>query len=209
MNTERRSRTKRGILVALLFVLLIYIIGSTYARYTNTTTSTGTVTVAKWAIKINTDDMPTTATQDVTFVLDDNEYVSDDVIAPARSGHFDVVLDPTGSQVAIDYIIKCGTTNLTTDDNGITDPASKISVTGAKYWIGEVSGNGTDATLTGNGVTINEELGDVEAGKAVTLRITVEWDNDDDKQNTHDTANGIAADTITIPVEVTAQQHIG
>lgn len=207
-NTERRSRTKRGIFIALVLVLLVYIIGSTYARYTNTTTSTGKVTVAKWAVTINDDDMPTTATQDVTFVLDDNEYVSDGVIAPARSGHFDIVLDPTGSQVAIDYKIKCATTALTTATNGITDPASKISVTGAKYWIGEVTGDGTTATLTGDGVKIFEQLSDVEAGKAVTLRITVEWDNDSDNQNTHDTANGIAADEITIPVTVTAQQHI-
>ena len=47
-------------------------------------------------------------------------------------------------------------TALTTATNGITDPASKISVTGAKYWIGEVTGDGTTATLTGDGVTIFE-----------------------------------------------------
>ena len=213
MNTERRSRAKRGILIALVLVLLIYIIGSTYARYTNTVKLNGQVKIAKWAVKLNGTLMDTiTETQTVTLTLSDNAYVSDDRIAPDRSAYFDILLDPTGSEVAIDYIIKCDFASAT----GITNTASKIEVTGVEYW--EAAAIPTPATggtaldkddLQGtDGIKISETLAKVEAGTKIAARVTITWDNDSDGHNVADTANGVAAGTITIPVTVTAQQHI-
>ena len=215
-NTERRSRTKRGIFIALVLVLLVYIIGSTYARYTNTSTLNGKVQMAEWQVKINTEDMNATATtQDVTLTLEDNEFVSDDRIAPDRTGYFDITLDPTGSEVAIDYIISCDFDNVAT---GIADSGSDIAISGAEYWRAATAGTAGSGTAvdvnSATGVKISETLAEVEGNTPITVRVKVTWTHHTDGSlDSNDTANGVAARTaanavITIPVTVTAQQHI-
>ena len=64
-----------------------------------------------------------------------------------------------------------------------------------------------DPILTG--VTIEENLEDVLANKKVTVRVTITWDNDSDNENAADTANGVTAADIKVPVTITAKQHIG
>ena len=213
---NRRSGVRRGTLVALIILALIAIIGGTYARYTNTATLSGKVQMAAWHVELNAEDMNTAAsTQDVTLTLEDNDYVSDDRIAPDRSGYFDILLDPTGSEVAIDYIISCDFANVA---SGIANTDSDIAITGAKFW--KAATAGTDATGTAididsaSGVTLSETLAAVEANTPITVRVTVTWTHHEDTtHNGADTENGVAARTaanamITIPVTVTAQQHI-
>ena len=211
---NRRTSVRRGTLVALIILALIAIIGGTYARYTNTATLSGKVQMAAWHVELNGEDMNTAAsTQDVTLTLAENDYVSDDRIAPDRSGYFDILLDPTGSEVAIDYIISCDFANAAT---GIANTDSDITITGAKFW--KAASAGTDDTGTAininsaSGVTLSETLAAVEANTPITVRVTVTWTHHADASlDSADTANGVAARTnamITIPVTVTAQQHI-
>ena len=216
MNTERRSRTKRGIFVALLLVLIIYIIGSTYARYINTVDMEGQVQIAKWAVKLNDTLMDTiSTTQTVTLTLSTNQYVADNRIAPDRSAYFDILLDPSGSEVAIDYIISCDFDHIT----GLTNSGSDFAISGVEYWEAAAVGTaGTGTALTSaqltelqstDGFTISETLAKVTSNTKIAARITVTWTHHEDTtHNTADTANGVAAGTITIPVTVTARQHI-
>jgi hypothetical protein len=212
-NTERRNRTKRGILIALLLVLLIYIIGSTYARYTNSATLNGQVQIAKWAVKLNNTLMDTiTSTQNVTLTLSPNSFVADNRIAPDRSAYFDILLDPTGSEVAIDYLIKCDFANI----SGITNNGSDIEISGAEYWKADAvgtAGTGTAITVADlkgtNGIKIAETLAEVQTPTKIAVRVTLTWTHHETTEyNTADTANGVAAGTITLPVTVTARQHI-
>lgn len=206
-NTTRKSEAKRWTLVALIIFALVAIIGGTYARYSSSGDANATVKVAKWKVALNGSDISSataTVTPTVNYVA--NNYVKDGKLAPNRSATFDVELDPTGSEVAIDYVLKINTANIT----GITNAASKISVSGAKYRIGTVAGDGSNATITGaDGVTIEENLEDVLANKKVTVRVTITWDNDSDNENAADTANGVTAADIKVPVTITAKQHIG
>ena len=200
-NTERRSKTRRGILVVLLFVLLIYIIGSTYARYTNTAELNGQVQIAKWAVKLN-----------VTLTLSTNSFVADNRIAPDRSAYFDILLDPTCSEVAIDYLIKCDFANI----SGITNNGSDIAISGAEYWKADAvgtAGTGTAITVADlkgtNGIKIAETLAEVQTPTKIAVRVTLTWTHHETTEyNTADTANGVAAGTIELPVTVTARQHI-
>lgn len=203
---DEKSKKKRNILLILLLIIAVAVaVGTTYSRYMSTGTANAKAEIAKWQVKLNGENMSTTPiTKDVELTYVSNDYVKSDKIAPGRKATFDITLDPTGSEVAIDYILKVDVSAIT----GISDANSKIAVTGAKYKIGN-EGAEQEATITGeDGVVISETLQEVENGNIVTMTVTLEWDNNEDNLSSHDTANGAAGGTITVPVTVTAQQHI-
>lgn len=204
-KSEGNKRKKSSILVILLLLLVVVIGGYTYSRYMSSGTADSTADIAKWSIKIGTSDLDTYTTEsplEAALTLAANDYVADGVIAPGRAGTYTVEINPTDSQVAIDYIIKVN------EISGLTAINDKIKVTKAKYWIGEVSGEGTDATVTGtDGVTISESLDDVLANKKLTVKVTIEWENDDTNNET-DTTNGKAAEKVAVKTTITAKQHL-
>lgn len=210
---NRQKKAKRGILFVVIIALAVVVIGGTYSRYISTGTSNVKADIAKWSVKLNGNDISGQAgSVDVNMTLSENDYVKSDKFAPGVTGSFDIELDPTGSEVAMDY-----TFNI--DSSAISEAleansTSKFVVVGATYKIG--SGEAQTATIDGNGnVTVSESLAQVENGNKVLVTVSVLWDNDNDSQNASDTVEGVASSiagvngkTVTFPVAVTAKQHI-
>lgn len=197
-TTQRRSSVRKYTVLALVVFAIIAVIGGTYSRYSSTGKANATVEVAKWAVKLNgTNISSATGTVTPTLTYAENSNVAAKKLAPGRSATFDIELDPTGSEVAIDYTLEIAALT------GITNSSSTIAVTGATYVIG--TGDSATATITNDTISIPETLADVQANKKVTVTVTVTWTNGDDAA---DTDNGVEADPITVPVTVTAQQHI-
>lgn len=204
-KAEGSKRKKSAFLVILILLLVVVVGGYTYSRYLSSGTAESKAQIAKWSVKIGGNDLDTYTTSSplvATLTLDSNDYVADGVIAPGRSGTYQVEVDPTGSQVAIDYVIKASAIE------GLTEANNNIKITDAKYWIGDVSSEGTSATITGdNGVTISESLADVRANKKLTVKVTVAWENVE-TNNATDTTNGKAAEEIKVTTSITAKQHL-
>lgn len=210
---NRQSKTKRAILVALIIVCLIALIAGTYARYTSKGTANVSAQIAKWHIALNGTDISTqTKTVQVPLTYAQNDFVKDGKIAPGRSASLTVEVDPSGSEVAVDYTFDIDTDALA--EALEANSTSAISITGATYSI--ENGETQTATISNGLITASEGLSDVEAGNKVTVTVTVTWDNANDANNASDTAEGVASyntnletgKTITIPVTVTASQHI-
>lgn len=200
MNTERRSRTKRGIFIALVLVLLIYIIGSTYARYITTGTATGTIQVAKWAVVMKADDntVVTDTTAPITFTVQENTNVVPNKIAPAVTAKAEVELDLTGTEVAVDFdAVIDDSAKATVFGDSASDVTLTVEVDGTAYT------SGTSQTIP---LVNNAAFTGAAAKKTVTLTLT--WTNNEN-HNANDTSLGKAAPTLTIPVTLTAKQHIG
>jgi len=201
---KRTTKTKKGILIAVIIACLIVLIAGTYSRYTSTGTATVNAEIAKWHVVLGGTDISTQAqTVNANFVYDANSYVKSGKLAPGRSGQFTIEVDPTGSEVAIDY-------TFTIDDTALASNAN-IAVTGATYTMGSESGT---ATIDANGVvSLSESLAHVQAGDTVTLTVTVAWTNGN---NATDTAEGVTSyetgletgTVLSIPVTVTASQKI-
>ena len=196
-NTERRSRTKRAIFVAIAIVLLVYLIGGTYARYSTTGVASGKIQVAKWAVAMTANDgtVLNSTSQDITFEVQSNTNVVEGKIAPAVTAVAEVELDLTGTEVAVDFKATVGDltpTNLPSSD--------KITLTSAV----EDGTPGTEATIP---LPDGEAFTSANGKKKVTLTLT--WANDDEN-NADDTATGSADTpaTITIPVTLEVKQHI-
>ena len=200
-TTSRKSSAKKMVLVAIILITVVALISGTYSRYTNTAAGTATLDIAKWSVKINDTQMSEIASGalPVNLTYSDNEFVSANKIAPGRSATFTLVLDPTGSEVAIDYTVAIGAVT------GLTNTGSAFALTGATYTVGDGTAQNATITSGAGAITFTEDLADVVAGKTVTVVGTITWDN---ASNAADTANGLADPDPTVAVSVTAQQHI-
>ena len=210
---KRTTKTKKGILIAVIIACLLALIAGTYARYTSTGTATVNAEIAKWHVELNGSDISTESkTVQVPLAYAQNDFVKDGKIAPGRSATLTVEVDPTGSEVAIDYIFDIDTDALA--DALEANSTSAISITGATYKVGD--GEAQSATISNGVITVSEGLSDVEADKKVTVTVTVAWDNANDANNESDTNEGVASyakntetgKVLTIPVTVTASQKI-
>ena len=198
-RNERRTRTKRAIFIVIALLLVVYLISSTYARYSTVGKADGKVDIAKWAVVMKSDDEKTlnSTTQDITFTVQSNTEVVPGKIAPAVTAKAEIELDLTGTEVSVDFTPTIGsyTTSATLPS------ADKITLTSA------VEG-GTVGSSNYIPLVENKAFTASNGKKKVTLTLT--WANDDEN-NADDTATGMLADgsrTITIPVTLTVQQNI-
>ena len=197
-RNERRTRTKRAIFIVIALLLVVYLISSTYARYSTVGKADGKVDIAKWAVVMKSDDGKTlnSTTQDITFTVQSNTEVVPGKIAPAVTAKAEIELDLTGTEVSVDFTPTIG------DYTPSTLPsADKITLTS------EVEG-GTIGSSNYIPLVENKAFTASNGKKKVTLTLT--WENDNEN-NADDTATGMLADgsrTITIPVTLTVQQHI-
>ena len=118
-NDKKQTTTQTNtkpivVLLALLLVTAIAFSMYAYAKYKTTLTGNGTATVAKWSFKVN-GQTQTIPDIDLTQTMDTHNNVAEGKIAPGTSGHFDLELDATGSEVAIDYNIKLAITEKPTN----------------------------------------------------------------------------------------------
>lgn len=189
---------KRKSLLLVVALLLVAVTGGvvtlTYSRYLSDASGSGAAKVAPWKVSVNGSDIVASN----TFTLDDinwsdSAYISDGYIAPSRTGTFDIVIDPTGSKVALQYEVAIDSTEL--------DNYSQISISDVK--VGNTSLTGTNGKYTGI-ISLDE----VEANTTKTMTVTVTWTNDE-ANNTSDTTIGSTVTNLSIPVTVTASQYLG
>ena len=95
-----------------------------------------------------------------------NENIENGYIAPGKSGYFDIVLDPSGTDVAISYEI-----NVRLDEcaypNNIKLSVENTSTDGGV----EVIGNTFKGLIS---------LNDIKNNKTITLKLTLIWENNEE-----------------------------
>ena len=155
-TTKVKSKNK-GAVVVLALALIVAIILSMYAysKYTSTLTGNGTSTVAKWSFKVN-GQTQTIPDIELGETMDAHNNVVTPKLAPGTSGHFDLILDGSGSEVAIDYNIKLAITQKPTNLKFYLDDKyqTPISETDTKD-----SGKNVTMTITVTGTQRNPKSG--------------------------------------------------
>lgn len=101
-----KNKTKRTvkILCAVLLIVLLQVMGYTYAKYIAQEGGTGRAEVAKWAFQIVKEGAQT-KTINLADTVDKDSLV-DGKIAPGTTGTMEITLDATGSEVDVDYELK-------------------------------------------------------------------------------------------------------
>ena len=144
----------------------------------------------------------------VTFDIDNlvypsNEFVVDDKLAPSSSGYFDIVIDATGSSVAVRFDVTLDTDNLNAFDSIRFTDAYRV-VNGEEVAGGMVrTGNKTYSGII--------TLSDIEDEIASTIRFYIGWDEEESEEgDISDSQIGLTPGVSTsLPVSVIATQYLG
>lgn len=199
---------KIWVLISIIMLIIsAYIVVDTYAKYLTGATATTNKYAGAWVIEVNDTDI-SYSDANTTFTIDaltypDSEYVVENKIAPSSSGYFEIIVDPTGSSVAVRVDV-----SLDVDEMDISDA---IGFTGACRVVNgqEVSGG---LTLTGtNTYSAIISLSDVQNEIPATFRFYVGWDEEETEEGDEaDTQLGSIKDVSTsLPVTVVVTQYSG
>lgn len=178
-----------SVLTIALTLVTTSLIGGTLAKYTTEVTGTGSATVAKWSF----DAYGKKGEESFTVTLTDtaNTDVTSGKIAPGSKGSFNIVIDATGSETALDYTIKFENIENSIANLKFYSDASRTN---------EI----TDLTTT---TALNGSIALTDVGTTVIKTVYWEW-KDDVKNNASDTAEGVAATKMTFDIKVTGTQTV-
>lgn len=201
-----KKTIKSMMIVLMLLAVGLYFVSGTYARYTSSASGEGTVQVAKWAVKINEKDATQSEAFTIEFTEVENANVVNGFIAPDSQLYADFTIDPTGSQVAMDYSFTLGA--ITADTGDVPETVKVLKVVPVVEGV-----EGTELTATEDVYSGTIELVDQEtaltADEAVTMRVYVEWEDlNTSDANTTDTSVGVSAPTLSMTVNATATQDV-
>ena len=172
-------KTKKKIIFFIALISLFYCVNlmqDTYAKYVSSATENAELTIARWSILINNQDVVNESnfTDTISPVFNGTTNIRSDVIAPTAQGYFELILDGTNTDVSFQYTIGIDTTDCEVQDLKIVS-----------YEVG-----GQTYTFSGSNVVGNMLLTD--ASRSKTIRFNVEWD-DNAATQTMDNAADTAA----------------
>lgn len=131
MNEKLKEKLKKGTAytAVLLSVATLGIIGgSTFSKYYTKIDGSGSSEIARWSFRANN---TSTVMENIKLSNTYNQSkLTENKIAPGTNGSFDIVLDATGADVAIDYAVTFDNlvnkpTNMKFTYNGVTKSSLK------------------------------------------------------------------------------------
>lgn len=174
------------ILAFLSFVLCIFFIQESYAKYLTSTSEKASMNVARWRILVNNKDIRegSTANAVIVPVFDGNENIASGIIAPTSEGYFDLVIDATEADVSFKYDINFSVN----DDSSVTD------LVATKYSIN----NDNTINLDRDNQSISNTVFYNDNKSPINIRVYVLWDDGenssmDNAADTEATKNGKSA----------------
>ncbi len=183
------------LIMSLAVLFTVYNIYDTYALLETDEIVSNDINTAKWNIKIN----DTLLGDTTSFVVDDikieeNDYTKENKLAPGLTGYFDILIDPTDTDVSIKYTISFDFSNV----------PEGIDVLG----VAETSGDTlieTDKNTYTNVLTLD----DIKKGIKNNIRVNFSWNNLEDN-NIEDSKLGLIYNNkIEIPVKIEVLQYLG
>ena len=220
------------ILVLIMLIISFFQITSMYALYKEKLASEYNTLLGIWAIKVNTTDI-TTSGQVEQFTISDSqlqyiasEYIKAGKIAPGGQAYFDIVIDPTDTDVSIVYTIDVDTVVTGIYDTDKTATATIELVDAENYF--KLDGEETQVTnerdfQEGNLYTSVIPVSRVIQGYKNYIRLYFEWVNDETKNVTDselaanatrtetevegETVETVVNERLSIPVEINLKQY--
>lgn len=195
------------ILGIMMLIFTFYQIATSYAKYIAEATAVVEKQAGAWAIKVNDTDI-SNSNSETTFNVDnlifpESAFVAENKLAPGANGYFEIVIDSTGSSVAVRYDVTLVVDNLNIIDS-IRFTKACIVVDGEEVEEGIIKTG--DNTYSGV-ISLEDVTNEVQT----TLRFYIGWEELENGQgDIADTELGLIKDISTnIPVDVVVTQYLG
>ncbi len=174
-------------IVVYSLICLTFIASYTFSRYVDTTSGTYQISVAKFNVKVNGTSV--TDGKEFNLILSPNSNTHNDKIAPHTNGYFEIEIDPTGTEVSLEYQFIFNLNNIDAD------------VELKNYTINDGAPNNiVDNTVSGELKLPTVEHGFTESDK-IKIKVNWEWTNNEDIVNP-------TIDNTNISVKSTVRQKI-
>lgn len=194
------KKNKKIALIVLLFIVLvaiiIYAIITTYATFRSEFSGNMEMENATWKIIVNNTDISSQTVKNFTIDkinVDKSEGVEDGKLAPGSKGNFNILIDPTETDVSVKYELKINTeyldeTNIKIESVNETLHSNALIRTGENAYTGVI------------------QLKDIQNGMNNNIQINIIWEDDEDQDmNVGEVPNN----QIKIPVELKVSQYLG
>ncbi len=189
------------ILTLIMLILTIVKITDTYAKYFTKASGTLEQEIGKWVINLNEVDIYSDTGETIDFTIEPDPTIVTSAntapgkISPASTWYSDVILKSEGTDVAVRYDVEFDISHLQDLSIGtgvsVVGVAKDIIRTGENTYTGIIS------------------LADVQEGKLETIRCSIIWSNDENK-NSEDTALGeLTGQKFEVPIKITCTQYLG
>ncbi len=166
-------RKVKFILAFMALSICLCIMSSTYSRYVADATGNIDVLFAKWQILVNENDITNASASEISFIpiIEENENVAPNVVAPSSKGYFDININPSNVQVSFQYSITLEIENENMPDLMIT----KYSIIPEGY----IEGDPLDVITLENNIITNSLLFDKNTADfhfaPFSIRVYFEW----------------------------------
>ena len=96
------------LIVIASLAITLSLMSNTYSRYVASSEGNVEIEFAKWQLLVNTIDITSSATSSISFepVIEPNDNVAKNKVAPSSTGYFDIEIDPSNVDVSFSYEIE-------------------------------------------------------------------------------------------------------
>lgn len=152
-------------LCIICFLLCLFFIVDTYAKYITSTNESASMNIARWRILVNNKDIRENSTTNavITPIFNGNDNINSGIIAPNSEGYFDLIIDATEADVSFKYKIE-----ISVNQNS---PVKDLITT--KYIID----NGNEIPLERDNATIENTVLHKDNTKPINIRVYIKWDD--------------------------------
>ena len=186
---QTKTNNKPVIILALALILAIILSIYAYSKYTSSYKGASTSTVAKWSFNVYEHSCEEIDDIDFAQTIENQNNVIEKKLAPGTQGKFELILDGTGSKVAIDYKIA-----LT-----ITEKPRNLKIYEDSEYKNEVTEQNGEFNITGS---IPLEEVNTPLTKPVYWKWTYETGTTNDKIDAEDSKK-----SVTMAIKVTGTQR--
>ena len=103
----------KTIILIFLFTASLGLMSNTYSRYVASAKSDINVTFSKWQILLNNEDITQSSDSsiNITPVIEENENIASNTLAPSSKGYFDIEIDPSNVDLSFKYTVELSINN--------------------------------------------------------------------------------------------------
>ena len=198
------------ILVLIMLIISFFQITKMYALYKEELEGEYNTLLGAWKIKVNETDL-TLSGQIEKFTIADNqlgyvtsEYIQADKIAPGGQAYFDIIIDPSSTDVSIVYNIEVLPNE--------TQPANFEIVNAENYF--KKDGETEQITNETTYKDINSyksviPVTQINEGYKNYIRLYFKWVNEETNNETDSTLGETENAKLSVPLKITLQQYTG
>ena len=200
------------ILVLIMLIITLFQIANMYALYKDQLQGEYTNLLGVWAIKVNDVDI-SSGEENLTFNMTedhltyvDSDRVKSQKIAPGAQAYFDIVIDPTNTDVSILYKLKIKLEEIET---------AKFKLVNVENYFQK---SGETEQIVNDDVYTNNETNEHQAVIPLTrindqclnyVRLYFEWEDVEENNQTDSELGQTENAKIAVPLEINLKQYTG